>query len=95
MVKILSFFIICYKKCLSPLLGQHCRFYPTCSSYCLQALETHGAIKGSLLGAKRLCRCHPLNEGGIDHVPPADTATSPSTLSKPLSKQKEAAVNGY
>ncbi len=69
MVKILSWFIITYKKLLSPLLGQHCRFYPSCSTYCLQAIETHGAMKGSWLGIKRICRCHPLNAGGVDMVP--------------------------
>jgi putative membrane protein insertion efficiency factor len=69
MVKILSWFILTYKKLLSPLLGQHCRFYPSCSTYCLQAIETNGAMKGSWLGIKRICRCHPLNAGGVDMVP--------------------------
>ena len=69
MVKILSWFILTYKKLLSPLLGQHCRFYPSCSTYCLQAIESHGAMKGCWLGIKRICRCHPLNAGGVDLVP--------------------------
>ncbi len=69
MVKILSWFILTYKKLLSPLLGQHCRFYPSCSTYCLQAINGHGALKGSWLGIKRICRCHPLSAGGIDMVP--------------------------
>jgi len=71
MVKLLSWFIRCYKNLLSPLLGPHCRFHPTCSTYFLQALETHGALRGSALGMKRICRCHPLCEGGIDPVPGA------------------------
>jgi len=69
MAKLLSFFILCYKKLLSPWLGPHCRFYPSCSSYFLQALSTHGALKGSWLGIARICRCHPLNDGGFDPVP--------------------------
>ncbi|HEY4219752.1 MAG TPA: membrane protein insertion efficiency factor YidD [Myxococcota bacterium] len=51
-----------------------CRFYPSCSDYALQALQIHGAARGSLLAVKRVCRCHPFNPGGIDHVPPASTA---------------------
>jgi putative membrane protein insertion efficiency factor len=58
-----------YKKVLSPILGNHCRFFPTCSDYTYQAIEKHGARKGIWLGVKRLCKCHPLNPGGIDPVP--------------------------
>ena len=64
------FLIDCYKLLLSPFVGQHCRFYPTCSSYAREAIENHGAIKGSYLAARRLCRCHPWHEGGVDPVPP-------------------------
>jgi putative membrane protein insertion efficiency factor len=59
-----------YQLLLSPLLGQNCRFYPTCSNYAIEALRTHGAARGSLLAARRVCRCHPWNEGGVDLVPP-------------------------
>ena len=59
-----------YKLCLSPFLGNHCRLYPSCSSSAEEAIATHGAIKGSWLSAKRLIRCHPWHEGGIDPVPP-------------------------
>ncbi|MEI6544781.1 MAG: membrane protein insertion efficiency factor YidD [Methylococcales bacterium] len=58
-----------YKFLISPLLGSNCRFYPSCSSYSLEALQRHGAIIGSYLTLKRLLKCHPFNEGGIDPVP--------------------------
>ncbi len=55
-----------YKATLSPLLGRHCRFEPTCSSYFRQAVEKHGAVRGSLKGLARICRCHPWHPGGYD-----------------------------
>ncbi|MGQ0586065.1 MAG: membrane protein insertion efficiency factor YidD [Gammaproteobacteria bacterium] len=65
-----------YQLLLSPLLnlvsGPRCRFHPTCSAYAVQALERHGAVRGSILAARRVARCHPLNEGGFDPVPPAE-----------------------
>lgn len=58
-----------YQYTLSPLLGHHCRFFPTCSQYTLEALETYGIVAGSYLGLKRICRCHPLCQGGVDPLP--------------------------
>jgi len=58
-----------YKRLVSPLLPPACRFHPTCSAYAEQALSRHGLLHGSALAARRLLRCHPLNEGGIDPVP--------------------------
>lgn len=58
-----------YQRLISPLLGPRCRFYPTCSQYAVEALRRHGALQGSWLSLQRLCRCHPLNQGGIDPVP--------------------------
>lgn len=58
-----------YKYFISPLLGNRCRFYPSCSSYSLEALQLHGAILGSYLTLRRLLRCHPFHAGGIDPVP--------------------------
>ncbi|MBD9360373.1 membrane protein insertion efficiency factor YidD [Methylomonas sp. MO1] len=58
-----------YKYFISPLLGPRCRFYPSCSSYGLEAIQIHGAFKGSYLTLRRLLKCHPFHEGGIDPVP--------------------------
>jgi len=59
-----------YRQVISPLLPQRCRFYPTCSQYAIEAIETHGAIRGGWLALRRLLRCHPLHPGGLDPVPP-------------------------
>ena len=61
-LKIIGF----YQKFVSPVLGKHCRFYPSCSQYAYEAVEKHGLIKGSFRGVKRVLRCHPLNPGGVD-----------------------------
>jgi putative membrane protein insertion efficiency factor len=58
-----------YRYLLSPLLGQNCRFYPSCSHYTEQAVERFGLMKGGYLATKRVCRCHPWNAGGVDEVP--------------------------
>jgi len=59
-----------YQWLVSPVLPGSCRFYPTCSSYALEALDSHGPLKGGWLGLKRILRCHPWNDGGYDPVPP-------------------------
>jgi uncharacterized protein len=66
---ILILLLTAYRKVISPLYGQVCRFFPSCSAYALEAITVHGAVKGSWLAAKRLARCHPWNAGGVDHVP--------------------------
>lgn len=58
-----------YQKTLSLFIGGECRFYPTCSQYSIEAIEKHGSLKGSWMMIKRICRCHPLNPGGVDKVP--------------------------
>jgi len=59
-----------YQFLISPLLGNNCRFYPSCSQYMIQAIERFGIIKGIYLGIKRLSKCHPWHEGGMDPIPP-------------------------
>lgn len=68
MKKILILGIKSYRKYISPLKRPCCIFYPTCSQYTLEAIERYGAIKGSVMGIKRILRCHPYNRGGFDPV---------------------------
>ena len=58
-----------YQIMLSVFVGQHCRFSPTCSNYAIKAIKYHVPMKGGAMAAKRVCRCHPWCEGGVDDVP--------------------------
>lgn len=58
-----------YQYFMRPLLGNHCRFYPSCSDYAREAIERHGAAHGAWLAVRRVCRCHPYHPGGFDPVP--------------------------
>jgi len=60
--------IKCYQFLLSPLLGNSCRYFPSCSDYSIEALKTYGFFKGGYLSLKRILSCHPFKEGGIDPV---------------------------
>lgn len=68
--RVLAAGVRAYRLLLSPLLGPRCRFLPTCSEYCLEALARHGARRGSWLTLRRLARCHPWGGSGLDPVPP-------------------------
>jgi putative membrane protein insertion efficiency factor len=68
-VRVLVLLLTGYRKFVSPLLGPRCRFYPSCSAYALEAVQLHGALRGSWLAARRLSRCHPFHPGGLDFVP--------------------------
>lgn len=65
-----------YQLIVSPWLGPRCRFHPSCSNYALEAIERHGAWRGSGLALQRLGRCHPFNPGGLDPVPVGDTPSA-------------------
>ncbi|HLW74637.1 MAG TPA: membrane protein insertion efficiency factor YidD [Gammaproteobacteria bacterium] len=69
MQRLLIFAIRVYQYTLSPMLGLRCRFEPSCSRYAVEALQEHGALKGSWLAARRIVRCHPFHPGGYDPVP--------------------------
>jgi len=76
MRKPLILLIQTYRLLLSPFLGQHCRFTPSCSCYAIEAIERHGALRGSWLMVTRLGRCHPWCEGGYDPVPDTDPSNA-------------------
>lgn len=69
MKQVLTWLVRGYERFISPLLPPSCRYYPTCSTYMIQALQKHGAIKGSLMGIARILRCNPFVKGGLDPVP--------------------------
>jgi putative membrane protein insertion efficiency factor len=66
---VLLLLVRAYRFFISPMLGDHCRYVPSCSEYALGALDRHGAVKGSWLSVKRVARCHPWHAGGCDPVP--------------------------
>ena len=68
--RVLLALVVAYRRLLSPLLGPHCRFAPSCSAYAVEALERHGALRGGWLAVRRIARCHPFHPGGHDPVPP-------------------------
>lgn len=81
--KFLLILVKVYQYAISPFLGNNCRYYPSCSHYMIEAIETHGILKGLYLGTRRLLRCHPWHEGGIDLVPPATCKDGCHTKSHP------------
>lgn len=71
-----------YRYFVSPLLAPACRFHPSCSVYAEEALQRHGALRGSWLSARRLCRCGPWHPGGVDPVPGSRTAHTARTAAQ-------------
>lgn len=82
---LLCLLIRVYQRAVSPFFPPACRFVPTCSSYALEAVTTYGALKGSLLAAWRILRCHPFCKGGYDPVPPKTTGTAKESAQANLS----------
>ncbi|MFI4869468.1 MAG: membrane protein insertion efficiency factor YidD [Steroidobacterales bacterium] len=74
MRRLIGWLIRAYQLGVSPLLGAHCRFHPSCSQYALEAVSAHGSLRGGWLALRRLARCHPFHAGGYDPVPPAPGA---------------------
>ncbi len=69
LARVLVAMVVAYRRYVSPVLPARCRFYPSCSAYSLEALQKHGAIRGTGLTIWRLLRCHPFHPGGYDPVP--------------------------
>jgi len=69
MKRLLILGVRAYQVGLGPLLPASCRYYPTCSAYAIEALERHGAVRGTWLSVRRILRCHPFRAGGYDPVP--------------------------
>jgi len=69
-VRVLVLAVRGYQALVSPLIGPHCRYAPSCSHYAVEALERHGVVRGLALAAWRILRCHPFAQGGYDPVPP-------------------------
>lgn len=69
-----------YQIYISPLKGPSCRFYPTCSSYAIEAIQKHGAWKGWMLAIRRIVKCHPWHPGGVDLVPDPEDKASKSVV---------------
>ncbi len=76
MRKLVIFPIKFYRYAISPMMASHCRFYPSCSAYAIEAIEQHGALRGGWLATRRLGRCHPWNAGGFDPVPTPSCSSS-------------------
>ncbi|MBP3887912.1 MAG: membrane protein insertion efficiency factor YidD [Cellulosilyticum sp.] len=68
-----------YQRAISPMLGGHCRFIPTCSQYTYEAIQIHGFLKGTFLGAKRILKCHPFHPVAYDPVPEKKVRNSKKT----------------
>lgn len=81
---VLIFLIKIYRNLISPVLPQSCRFTPTCSCYMMEAIERYDIFKGTLLGLRRILKCHPFHPGGYDPVPSYGNDESEIKKSKPI-----------
>jgi putative membrane protein insertion efficiency factor len=81
-----------YRRGISPLLGQRCRFAPSCSAYAQEALTVHGAGRGSWLALRRIARCHPFHPGGHDPVPPVRPSCASMDTAAPTDSPEQTRV---
>jgi len=87
-MKLICLFLVrTYQVLLGPFLGGNCRFYPSCSHYASEAIERHGARRGSWLALRRLLRCHPFSPGGVDLVPEAPAPDFSAAASHPAKEE--------
>jgi uncharacterized protein len=86
--RLLLLLIAGYQRTLSPLLGNVCRFEPSCSRYTATCVERFGALRGGFLGARRIARCHPFHRGGVD-LPPETWPVRPAPAATPRSALRE------
>lgn len=84
-----------YRLLVSPIYGDTCRFYPSCSAYALGAVTEHGVVRGGWLALRRLARCHPWNPGGVDHVPVNARRARSATDGPTHSHDPEGADSGH
>ena len=88
---LLIFLLRLYRLLISPLYGQVCRYYPSCSAYALESVSRHGSVRGSWYALRRLARCHPWAAGGVDLVPPARTPRNTSGCTQHPNHQTQGA----
>ncbi len=81
-------FLRAYRLLISPLYGQVCRYHPSCSAYALEAVQHHGALRGTWLGGRRVARCHPWAAGGYDPVPTRFTWRASSSTGQSMETQE-------
>ena len=84
-----------YQLTVSPLLGPRCRFTPGCSAYAMEAIDRHGAVRGTWLAIRRLLRCHPWGSAGFDPVPAPKTHVCPHDHSSPAASAGTQIISGH
>lgn len=94
MKKVLVMMIRGYQILISPLLGNRCRFLPSCSHYAMEAITTQGSLKGLYLATKRICKCHPFHPGGYDPVPGTEPKGERFPTETKETSEQENRING-